>query len=334
MDERKAAILEAVVERYVRGAQPVGSGQLASLGDFGVSSATIRNDMAFLESEGYLTHPHTSAGRVPTEKGYRYFVDRCNRSAVPAAGDLERVREFFGRAHREIEKLLHDTSKLLSDLTNQLAVVMAVRTVSHRTIRHVQLVALSQSAAVCVLVLDDGSVERRILEQAGPVDAQAVDLASRQLNALVLGRELSELPAVRAGIGSEIDLPLVDRALAAWCDPLPIDSGPTVIVQGASRLAASFQAVDDLRSVLGALEKEYLLVGAIWAMLDRGLEVAIGIEHGVRPLADCAMVMAPYRGGGEEGAVGIVGPTRMDYRAAMAAVGAVSEGLGEFLAEG
>jgi len=154
LDERKAAILRAVVEEYIHTGQPVGSGHVARAPGVDVSSATVRNEMGLLESEGFLRQPHTSAGRVPTEKGYRFFVDHLRRPARLATSSAEEVRAFFARAHGEVEQMLSETSRLLSDLTHLTSVVVAPAAIE-TTVRSVQLVGLSTTSAVLVAVLSD-----------------------------------------------------------------------------------------------------------------------------------------------------------------------------------
>src|SRR5512139_448947 len=163
LDERKAAILRAVVEEYIDTAEPVGSGHVARAPGVDVSSATVRNEMAGLEAEGYLRQPHTSAGRVPTEKGYRFFVDHLRRPTRLPGRSAEEVRDFFARAHGEAEQMLAETSRLLSNLTNLTGVVSAPTGPAEATIRSVQVVTLGASAAVVVAVFSDGSVEKHTI---------------------------------------------------------------------------------------------------------------------------------------------------------------------------
>src|SRR5690349_15910787 len=162
LDDRKAAILKAVVEEYVATAQPVGSAHVARMPDVNVSSATVRNDMAILERDGYIAQPHTSAGRVPTDKGYRFFVDRL-QPTVLNPGERQLVRDFFTRAHGELEQMLHDTSRLLTRLTDYAAVVVAPPA-EGSTVRSTQLVSLAPRVVLLVVVLSNGAIEKRSIE--------------------------------------------------------------------------------------------------------------------------------------------------------------------------
>src|SRR5688500_14020664 len=159
LDERKAAILRAVVEEYIDTAQPVGSAHVVRSSAVQVSSATVRNDMAALEQEGYLRQPHTSAGRIPTEKGYRFSVDNLGPSPVLKRNDAVQVRSFFEQAHGELEQMLQDTSRLLGDLTTYAGVVVGP-TAGDTSIRSVQVVGLTGTTAILVVVLSNGVVEK------------------------------------------------------------------------------------------------------------------------------------------------------------------------------
>src|SRR3954451_21332778 len=188
LDERKASILRAVVEEYIQTAQPVGSGHIASAPGVQVSSATVRNEMAALESEGFLAQPHTSAGRSPTEKGYRYFVDAITQPSLDRTAS-QQVRAFFDQAHGEIEQMLADTTRLLTGLTDYAAVVVGP---AHEAaaVRSVQLVSLAPNVALFVAVLGNGAIEKRTIELAEPVDDAVLAAASAAIAATVVGQPL------------------------------------------------------------------------------------------------------------------------------------------------
>src|SRR5579871_6759259 len=180
LDDRKAAVLRAVVEEYISTAQPVGSGHLAGRPGVHVSSATVRSELALLEREGYLSQPHTSAGRIPTEKGYRFFVDQLTPAGILDSIHRQRVRDFFGHAHGAIEQMLQDTSRLLADLTDCAAVVIGP-SVEEATIRSCQLVDLGR-VALLVLVLSNGAVEKVTIElSSDAVGAERLAAASAHL---------------------------------------------------------------------------------------------------------------------------------------------------------
>jgi heat-inducible transcriptional repressor len=329
LDDRKAAILRAVVREYIETAQPVGSAHVSRSG-LGVSPATVRNEMALLEREGYLTQPHTSAGRVPTDKGYRFFVDQLTTPGALPPVQRQQVREFFARAHGEIEQMLHATSRLLSNLTDYAAVIVAPA-LEGAVVRSVQLVGLTPRVVLGVAVLSNGSVEKRTLELADDVGDERVAAAGTHLAGHLFGRTLAGLADDIAPTGDAATDDLVRRAQRAFTPDAEADH---VFVDGASRMVAAFDAVDTVRRVLGILEQQYVVVGLLQEVLDRGLSVSIGTELGVESLAECAIVVAPYDVEGEPaGSIGVLGPTRMHYPEAMAAVAVVSQRLSRRLSE-
>jgi heat-inducible transcriptional repressor len=332
LDDRKAAILRAVVEEYIDTAQPVGSGHLARIAGIDVSSATIRNEMAALEREGYLDQPHTSAGRIPTEKGYRFFVDAIEAPGTLEAGQRQQVKAFFARAHGELEQMLAETSRLLSNLTDHTAVV--VRPAHERaTVRSAQLVPLNPRVALLVVVLSNGAVEKRTLEFAVEIGDERVVAASSHLAGAIVSCGVGQLPAAASPTGDGVTDDIVGAALAAL--RLPTDDVDQVYVGGAARAAQSFEAVQTVRRVLELLEHQLVVVSLLHDVLDRGMTVAIGTETGLAPLAECSVVVAPYEVDGElSGTIGILGPTRMNYPQALAAVATVSQRLGQRLREG
>ena len=332
LDERKASILRAVVEEYIHTAQPVGSGHVAQARGVQVSSATVRNDMALLEQEGYLRQPHTSAGRVPTDKGYRFFVDELTGPARLDKSSAHQVRHFFDTTHGELEQMLFDTTRLLSDLT-QYAAVLVAPAPEAAEVRSVQLVGLAPTVALLVFVLASGVVEKRTVELSGPADEADLSRAAQHLSAHVVGSPLSGLAAV-----ADSGIAAVDHVLgavrSAWSKG-PDAEPEQVYVGGTARMASAFDAVDTVRQVLTILEQQLVVVTLIRDVLDRGLQVAIGSETGLGTLADCSLVVAPYLVDGEPaGSIGVLGPSRMNYPQALAAVAVVSQRLGRRLTEG
>jgi len=333
LDERKAAILRAIVEEYIQTAQPVGSAHVAGKPELSVSSATVRNEMGVLEREGYLVQPHTSAGRIPTDKGYRFFVDSLVTPGALQPAQTAQVRDFFAHAHGEIEQMLHDTSRLLANLTDYAAVVVAPSLHDAATIRSLQLVDLGPRSALLVAVLSTGAVEKWPLDIPSEASATQLGAASAHLGAHLVGRPVSGPFAIPATGDSVVDQ-LTKRAVTTLT-PSADEDGEQVFVGGASRMAEAFDAVGTIRQVLSILEQQFVLVGLLRDVLDRGLSVAIGTEHGIQLLADCSVVVAPYEVEGEAiGTVGVLGPTRMHYDQAMAAVAVVSKRLGKALTEG
>ena len=333
LGSRRAAILEAVVAEYIGTAVPVGSSHVANAPGVHVSSATVRADMVALEQDGYLVQPHTSAGRIPTDKGYRFFVDHLAEPGVLGTSQRLKVRQFFDQVHGEMEQLLEHASGLLSELTSCAAVVVGP---SHESawFRSVQLVGLSPHLALLVVVLSDGAVEKRSIELADVVSDDLLADVTAELARRLNGRPLFDVdqlegPAESHTAGFSAVFAAAARALGEMVRP---GEPEQVFVGGPSRLADAFDAMETVRSVLGILEQQLVVVTLLRDVLDSGLSVAIGTEHGYEPLASCAVVVAPVVIDGRDGgAVGLLGPTRMNYPQALAAAHLVGEGLSHWL---
>ncbi len=334
LDARKSAILRKVVTEHIETAQPVGSSHVVQDPAIDVSPATARSDMAALEREGYLTHPHTSAGRIPTDKGYRFFVDHLSDAPLLDPASVDKVGEFFDRAHGELERMLRDTSRLLSQLTDHAAVVVAP---AHEvlTVRSSLLTRLAPRVVLHVAVLSNGSVEKHSIEIDDRTSDEDVAAASSALAEQLCGVTLGVAPAPpRTGVAPVDDLLAACHAKIG--DTLrPAPEADEVYVGGAARMAHQFAAVDQVREVLSILEQSFVVVSLLHDVLSAGQNVSIGAENRVESLAECSVVVAPYRVGDDAvGTIGILGPTRMNYPQALAAVAVVSQRLGRELSNG
>jgi heat-inducible transcriptional repressor len=329
LDARKTAILTAVVQEYITTGQPVGSGHIAAAPGISVSPATVRNEMSILEQEGYLAQPHTSAGRIPTDQGYRYFVDQLASPRVLDRASMRQVGDFFSAAHGRLEEMLHQTSNLLSELTSSASLVVAPRT--EAIVRSVQLVSLPGGGATVVVVFANGGVENSSMELAPEIDALKVNAASAHLSGMLDGTSLGALGELSSTGDSVVD-DLCRDALDALRS---LPSQDQVYTGGVAAVADAFDAVDVVRDVLHALEQQFIVVSLVSDIVNRGMSVAIGVEHGVEPLSACSVVVAPVIVDGEHvGSVGVLGPTRMNYPQALATVDVVSEQLGHRILEG
>ena len=329
LDDRKTAILRAVVQEYIGTGQPVGSTHIATAPDINVSSATVRNEMAVLEQEGFLAQPHTSAGRIPTDKGYRFFVDHLSQPGRLDDVKVSQVRDFFDGAHGRMEELLARTSHLVAGLTNYASVVLGPK-VERAEIRAVQVVGLSARQAMVVAVMSNGSVESEHLEFDSEVSETRLGAATVHMQRHLIGHALADSRDIPQSGDAGVDA-ICLKASAAL---LRVGSDDSVFVGGASSMASAFDAVDVVRQVLHTLEQQYLVVTLVRDILDRGLSVSIGAEHGIEPLASCSVVVAPVVVDGEQlGTIGVLGPTRMDYPQALATVEVVSDRLGRRLGE-
>lgn len=329
LDERKTAILREIVQEYIATGQPVGSSHIAALPSVRVSPATVRNEMVALEQDGYLVQPHTSAGRVPTDKGYRHFVDSIGPEGLLGSAEATQVGRFFSSAHGRMEDLLRHTTTLLANLTRQTAVVVGPDA-DATTVRAVHISRVTARTATVVVVLSNHAVENETIQLSDDVEDSHIDLAAAHLAKVLVGRSLGEAETVPSANDSRVDAVAYATlsALARHRKDKP------VFVGGASSIAGAFDAVDVVRDVLATIEQQYIVVTLLQDLLDRGLSVAIGAEHGVEQLAACSVVVAPVVADGEVvGSVGVLGPTRMNYPQALGTVEVVSGELGRHIAE-
>jgi heat-inducible transcriptional repressor len=336
-DERRLEVLRAIVQDYVSSNDPVGSKAHAERHDLGVSPATIRNDMAVLEEQGYITQPHTSAGRVPTDKGYRLFVDRLSAVKPLSVAERRAIERFLDGAV-DLHDVLGRTVRLLAQLTRQVAVVQ-YPTLSRSAVRHLEVVQVAAGRLLLVLITDTGRVEQRVVESPVDVDADAVAELRTLLNATFSGARLGE-----AG-GKVPDLVdtapqhlrgLVATVSAALLETLVEPSEDRLVIGGTANLARG-SALDfpgTVRPLLEALE-EQVVVLRLMAQVDAStVLVRIGEENAHEALTGASFVSVGYgRADRPLGGLGIVGPTRMDYPGNMAAVRAVARYVGHLLAE-
>jgi len=334
-EERRLAVLRAIVEDYVSTEEPVGSKALVERHGLGVSPATVRNDMAALEDEGYITQPHTSAGRVPTDKGYRLFVDRLTTLKPMSQAERRAIASILDGAV-DLDDVVQRSVRLLAQLTRQVAVVQ-YPTLSRSTVRHVELVALAPTRVLVVLILSTGRVEQRLVELATDItEADLVELRSRvhlAATGQVIGDASTALRAlVPAGAGSATGS-VVEALLEAMSDHR---SDERIAVGGAANLARFGDSFDSaVRPLLEALEEHVVLLKLLGEATTGGmLTVRIGHEGPYQELSSTSVVATGYGPGDEAFArLGIVGPTRMDYPGSMAAVRAVARYVSRILDE-
>jgi heat-inducible transcriptional repressor len=336
LDDRKLSVLRAIVEDYVSTNEPVGSRALVERHDLGVSPATIRNDMAVLEEEGYITQPHTSAGRVPTDKGYRLFVDRLS-TVKPLSPAERRAIQTFLEGAVGLDDVVHRTVRLLAQLTRQVAVVQ-YPTLSRSSVRHVELVLLSPSRLLLVVITDTGRVEQRVAELPMTVDEDAVAALRQLLNARVSGQRLVDAPTAVSDLpdGAAPDLqPIASTAVSMLLEAVVEHPDERVVLAGTGNLTQfSLDFPFSVRPVLDALEEQVVLMRLLGEATDPAtISVTIGQENPEEVLRGTSVVSAGYGAGHRALAgLGVVGPTRMDYPGTMGAVRAVARYIGQILA--
>jgi heat-inducible transcriptional repressor len=334
-EERRLEVLRAIVQDYVSTNDPVGSKALAERHDLGVSPATIRNDMAVLEEQGYITQPHTSAGRVPTDKGYRLFVDRL--SAVKPLSQAERrAIERFLDGSVDLHDVLSRTVRLLAQLTRQVAVIQ-YPTLSRSAVRHLEVVQVAASRLLLVLITDTGRVEQRVVECPVELDADGVAELRSTLNATFAGARLAD---AGAKVPDLIDTapshlrPVVTLLSATLVETLVEPGEDRLVIGGTANLARALDFSGSLRPLLEALEEQVVVLRLIGEVDAGTVLVRIGEENAHEALTGASVVSVGYGAGDRSfGGLGVVGPTRMDYPGNMAAVRAVARYVGHLLAE-
>jgi heat-inducible transcriptional repressor len=335
-EDRRLAVLRAIVEDYVHTREPVGSKALVERHSLGVSPATIRNDMAALEDEGYIAQPHTSAGRVPTDKGYRLFVDRLTTVKSLSPPERRAIQSLLEGAV-DLDDVVDRTVRLLAQLTRQVAVVQ-YPSLSRSTVRHVELVPVGGGRLLVVLITNTGRVEQRLVDvRADPGEDLLADLRSR-LNGAANGRNLSEVSGVIHALPGQFapaDQAMVRTVIEALEDSLDIEREERIVLAGTANLARSGpDFVQSIGPVLEALEEHVVLLRLLTDMGETsdGVGVLIGSETAHVGLQEASVIASGYGSQGEVVArLGVLGPTRMDYPTTMAAVRAVARYVSRIL---
>src|SRR5271165_5073257 len=311
-EERRFEVLRAIVADFVSSREPIGSKLLVERHNLGVSSATVRNDMAVLEAEGYITQPHTSSGRVPTEKGYREFVDRLDDVKPLSAAERRAIQNFL-ESGVDLDDVLRRAVRLLAQLTRQVAVVQ-YPTLSASTVRHLEVVALTPARLLLVVITDSGRVDQRVVELGDVIDDH-------------------QLAQLRDMLGGALDGKRLSAASAAVAD-LAVQMGLGGTLGGAvnlTRNTADFGG--SLRSILEALEEQVVVLRLLAAQQEAGkVTVRIGHETEAEQMMGTSVVSTTY--GTIDtvyGGMGVLGPTRMDYPGTIASVAAVALYIGEVL---
>jgi len=337
LDDRKVAILRAIVTDYVSMQEPVGSRALVERYRLDVSPATVRNDMAVLEEEGYIAQPHTSAGRIPTDKGYRLFVDRLGQ-VKPLSPAERRAIETFMTGALDIDDLVARTVRTLAQITHQVAIVQ-YPVLTGASVRHVELVLLTPGRGLLIVVNSSGQVDQHPIELGDADSEQVADLRGR-LNAALLDSSAASVGARLDVLAAQLPESLAD--LAARVLPvvrtLVTEPHTTRVVVGGvpnlTRFADQFETA--VRPVLEALEEQVVLLKLLGEVASAGdVVVRIGQENSYEPLRSTSVVASGYGVGADQRAnLGVVGPTRMDYPSTMAAVRAVARYLSRYLEQG
>jgi len=328
---RQLEILKAIVDEYVATEEPVGSKTIASRAGLGISPATIRNEMAVLEDAGLITQPHTSAGRIPTNKGYRVFVDQLDQIKPLSNAERKAIENFLDGAS-DLDDVISRTVRLLAQVTKQVAVVQYPSLIKAK-VRHIELVLLNPNRVMIVLITDTGRVEQRMVELPFDINESALSDLHNKLNVAIATQSL-------ANVATKLDLLATSyrgsdksnvMVLIATLIEMAIEHPEEkVVLAGTSNLARANQDLSSsIHPILEALEEQVVLLRLL-SGTDSSVRVQIGDEQSEKSLRKTSLVSVGYA---NIGALGILGPTRMDYAASITAVNAVANYVGRFLTD-
>jgi heat-inducible transcriptional repressor len=338
LDKRKAYILATVVYEYIATAEPVGSQTLTQKYHLGVSSATVRNELAELEAGGYLVQPHTSSGRIPSDAGYRTYVDRLMEPEELGSEDRRRIRDELRDASRQLDDIIDSTTRLLGRLSNNLAFVTKPHQEA-QTFKHIQLIWLTPRTGVAIVVTSLGVAAQSLFELAAEMRPDDLTRFSNALNARFANRALRDVAEVEVAqvaeeIGAHDDL---RAAVLSALQSARSSEQPTIASAGAQNLLdqPEFQDLRKLRSILRIVEEQKTLYQIVAeAMSAETPSVKIGHELGNEELADLSVVTVPYRFGQHAlGMLSILGPRRMPYGRLVALASGTAESLSERLSD-
>ncbi|MDA3021889.1 MAG: heat-inducible transcriptional repressor HrcA [Actinomycetota bacterium] len=335
LEDRRLAVLRAIVEDYVATHEPVGSKALVERHHLGVSPATIRNDMAALEDEGYIAQPHTSAGRVPTDLGYRLFVDRLSGVKPLSSPERRAISEFLDSSV-DLDDVMVRTVRLLAQITRQVALVQ-YPSLSRSSVRHIELIALSTTRLIMVLITDSGRVEQRNIECTSPVNEVALGDIRARLLVAVSGKPFSSIPEILGAFSGQFPeemQQLVTIIQTTLLDVVAERIDDRVVLGGTAHLARYGEAFPlSIQPVLEALEEQVVLLRLLGeSSTNAAVTVRIGHENPVEGMEATSVVTARYGiAQSATASLGVVGPTRMDYAGNIAAVQAVAQYVGRIL---
>ncbi|MGH7708022.1 MAG: heat-inducible transcriptional repressor HrcA [Vulcanimicrobiaceae bacterium] len=338
LDKRKAFILSTIVYEYIATAEPVGSNTLTQKYNLGVSSATIRNEMAELEAAGYLVQPHTSSGRIPSDAGYRTYVDQLMKPELLAADEQRRIRDEFRAASRELDELIEQTTRMLGQLSRNVAFMVAPQR-DMQSFRHIQLIWLSERTGLAVIVTSLGVAAQSFFEFSSGVDADDLTKLSNRLNSRLTGMALRDvLRQNLAAIVHDAALPAeLAGAIATAFRSAASSEEPAIVSSGAQHLLdqPEFQDLRKLRSILRIIEEQKSLYELVAdSFVGEAPSVKIGHELVLEEVAECSVVTVPYKFGNDlVGVIAILGPRRMPYARLLALASGTAESLNKHLVD-
>lgn len=338
LTERQLRILRLLINDYIRHAEPVGSRTISKQKSINYSPATIRNDLADLEEMGFLEKMHSSSGRIPSEKGYRFYVDHLMSPFVFKKEELDNVKKLFQDKVYEMEKVIQQSAIILSELTNYTSIILGPEVVDAK-LRHLQIIPLSHAAAVAVIVTDTGQVEDRTISLPANIDPSELEKVVNILNERLRGVPLVQLKnritkEVEAVIKAHVDN--YDRVLKMLVHLFEEDEKPEKVYYGGKTnilAQPEFRDIEKVRLLLDAIEEEELISQLVRSE-PNGIEVKIGQENDLQAMKNCSLITATYSIGGEHiGSIAIVGPTRMEYQRVISLLEFLSKDLSKVLTD-
>jgi heat-inducible transcriptional repressor len=336
LDERKRKILQAIVDDYITTAEPVGSRTIARKHGMGISPATIRNEMADLEVLGYLEQPHTSAGRIPSPRGYRFYVDCLLSMPQISVNDIALITNWYEAKVRNIEEVFQETAKIISRMTHNVSLVLAPQ-MSTSSFKYLQFLPLDDQRAIVVVVSDAGFLENKVIDIPAGTSWQDLQEIAQSINGRLAGLSFSEIKAslLREVKQDILSNPvLFEAALTILRQALTTEKNERVYLGGTTQLfnQPEFRDVDKIKGLLSMLEEEKLLYDILHMKGGDGVVVTIGRENKYSGIQDCSMVQATYRVDGQEiGTLAVLGPTRMEYGKIISVLEFMHRHLGEIL---
>lgn len=335
LTERQRMILNAIVDDYIRSAEPVGSRSISKRGDVGFSPATIRNEMADLEELGFLEQPHTSAGRVPSTKGYRYYVDHLVKLGEVNESDLGLMKSFVTDKLNQMEQVIQQAAMILSNLTNYTSILLGPE-MFHTSLKHFGLVPLNADTAVAIIVTNTGHVENRTISIPPNLNMDDMQKVVNILNTKLVGVPLVRLKAkLYSEVGQELERHVdhYEGLLEVLDSVLQNDDEQRIFMSGTTNMLTQpeFKDVDKVKTILDLLDETPTLK-KLFTSLPSGIQVRIGTENDHKAIMDCSLITATYSINGEAlGTIGILGPTRMEYGKVISLLDWISKDMGVLL---
>ena len=340
LDERKQKVLRAIIRDYISTAEPVGSRTIAKKYDLGVSPATIRNEMADLEELGYIEQPHTSAGRVPSDRGYRYFVDCLMKKQQLTTDDEKKILSGYRTKVKDVGTVLKQTNTIMSDITSYTSILTGPE-FNKSSLRNVQLVPLDSSRALVVVVADNGLVQTKMIDLPKSINDTDLQKITMVMNAKLEGLSLEDIKmTLIKEIYSELSRHkhIFDAAMDLIQETLDLNNEEKVYLAGTLNILnqPEFRDISKVKTLLSLLEQEKVIKGIITdsGIDDDGTHVTIGGENKVEELHNCSTITATYQIDGKViGSVGVIGPTRMDYEKAVSIVDFMTQHLSKMMSD-